>query len=108
MRKERMVGARLPEALMADLEKVEKVEQTDRATTLRKLLHRALRDWKLEHYSGEYAQGRITLAKAAEEAGVSLWEMLDSVRQRRIPAQYSLEDLDHDLAVILRRVGKRT
>lgn len=67
----------------------------------------ATRDWKLEYYSGEYGLGSLTLAKAAEEAGVSLWEMLDYVRRRRIPAQYSLEDLDHDLAVIRQRAGKR-
>lgn len=42
---------------------------------------------KLEHYSQEYGQGRMTLARAAEEADVSIWEMMDYVRQRKIPAQ---------------------
>lgn len=72
-----MVGTRLPESFIADLEKIEQVEQTDRSTVLRKLLYRALRAWKQERYSQEYGQGRMTLARAAEEAGVSLWEMMD-------------------------------
>ena len=81
------------------------VEQSDRSTVVRKLLYRAIRDWKLEYYAQEYGQGRITLGRAAEEAGVSLWEMMDYVRQRKIPAQYSLEDLEHDLDVISGRDG---
>ncbi|MBI2907743.1 MAG: UPF0175 family protein [Chloroflexi bacterium] len=105
MRKGQMVGTRLPESLIADLEKIEKVEQTDRSTVLRKLLSRALREWKLEHYSQEYGQGRMTLARAAEEADVSLWEMMDYVRQKKIPAQYGLEDLEHDLKVIYQRAA---
>ncbi len=107
IKKEQMVGTRLPESLIADLEKVEQVEQTDRSSVLRKLLYRALREWKLEHYSQEYGQDRITLARAAEEAGVSLWEMMEYVRQRKISAQYGLEDLEHDLKIIQQRAGKK-
>ena len=104
-KKERMVGTRLPESLVADLEKVEQAEQTDRSTVLRKLLAHALREWKLEHYSQEYGQGRMTLGKAAEEAGVSLWEMMEYARRKKVPAQYSLEDLQHDLKVLHKRKG---
>ncbi|MEW6033965.1 MAG: UPF0175 family protein [Chloroflexota bacterium] len=105
MKKEQMVGTRLPESLIADLERIERVEQTDRSTVLRKLLYRALREWKLDHYSEEYGQGRMTLARAAEEADVSIWEMMDYVRQKKIPAQYGLEDLEHDLKAINARVS---
>ena len=54
-----------------------------------------------------YSENKITLAKAAEEAGVSLSEMMDYVRQRKIPAQYDLEQLEHDLKVVYQRVGKK-
>ncbi len=108
-KKEQMVGTRLPESVIADLKKIEELEQSDRATVLRKLLQRALKEWELEHYAQEYGQGRVTVEKAAEEAGVSLWEMIDNLRQKKIPAQYSLEDLGHDLTVIRKRaaLGKR-
>lgn len=106
IKKEQMVGTRLPESVIFDLEKIEQAEQSDRSTVLRKLLHRAISDWKLEHYGQEYGQGRMTLARAAEEAGVSIWEMMDYVRQRKIPAQYTLEDLEQDMKLVLRRVGR--
>ena len=57
MRKEQMVGSRLPVELVQDLEMIERVEQTDRSTALRKLLHKAVGDWKREHYARQYGDG---------------------------------------------------
>ena len=49
MRKEQMVGTRLPQDLVRELERIERTEQSDRSTTVRKLLARAIGEWKLEH-----------------------------------------------------------
>jgi predicted HTH domain antitoxin len=103
MRKERRVGFRLPVELVQDLEMIERVEQTDRSTALRKLLHKAVGDWKKEYYARQYGDGRLTLARAAGEANVSLWEMMDFVRRRKIAAQYDLDDLRKDTATALQR-----
>ena len=107
MKKERMVGSRLPGDLLRDLETIERVEQTDRSTAVRKLLYRAVSEWKKEHHARQYGDGKMTLARAAREAGVSLWEMMEYVRRRKIAAQYDLEDLRKDLATVLRRAQKR-
>ena len=37
-----------------------------------------------------------------ETRGVSLWEMMDYARVRKVPAQYDLEDLKRDLGTIRR------
>ena len=103
MRNEQMVGARLPSALVRDLEKIEGAEQTDRSTTVRKLLARAVREWKLEHFAQAYRRGQATLARAAAEAGVTLWEMTAYVHANKIPAQYDTDDLREDLE----RIGAR-
>ena len=44
-----------------------------------------------------------TLARAAREAGVSLWEMMDYVKTKKITAQYDLEDLQRDLKTVAAR-----
>ena len=100
MKKEQTVGARLPLGLVRELELIEEVEQSDRSTTVRRLLASAVRDWKLEHYARQYGEGKVTLARAARDAGVSLWEMMDYARSRKVPAQYELEDLQQDLKTI--------
>lgn len=105
MKKEQMVGTRLPLELLRDLEKIEKAEQADRSTTVRKLLYRAIGEWKVDYYAREYGEGKITLARAAREAGVSLWEMMDYVRQKKIASQYDIEELQKDLATVCGRAG---
>ena len=105
MKKEHMVGARLPPELVRGLELIEDVEQSDRSTTVRRLLSQAIRQWKLEHYVRLYGDGKLTLARAARDAGVSVWEMMDYARARKVPAQYDLEDLERDLGTIRRSLG---
>ncbi len=100
MNKGRVVGARLPLGLVRDLELIEEAEQTDRSSTVRRLLAKAVREWKLEYYARQYGDGKLTLARAAREAGVSLWEMMEYARARKIAAQYDLEDLRQDLETI--------
>jgi predicted HTH domain antitoxin len=51
----------------------------------------------MEHFARQYGAGKLSLARAAREAGVSLWEFQTYVRGQWIPAQYNLGDLAHDL-----------
>lgn len=87
MKTDRMVGTRLPLELVRELELIEDVEQTDRSTTVRRLLSKAIQQWKLEHYVRLYGDGKLTLARAAREAGVSLWEMIRSNTTSRISSE---------------------
>ena len=100
MKKEQMVSTRLPSELVRELAFIEEVEQSDRSTTVRRLLSKAIQQWKLEHYVRLYGDGKLTLARAARGAGVSLWEMMDYARARKVPAQYDLEELQRDLGTI--------
>jgi predicted HTH domain antitoxin len=53
-----------------------------------------------DHYSRLYGSGKLTLARAAREARVSLWEMMDYVKTKKITAQYDLEDFQRDLKTV--------
>jgi Uncharacterised protein family (UPF0175) len=106
-RKEQMVGSRLPPDLVADLAFIEQAEQSDRSTTVRKLLSKAIGSWKMEHFARQYGEGKLTLARAAAEAGVSLWELQDYARQHKVSAQYDLSDLEHDVAVVEARLARK-
>jgi len=105
MKKEEMVAARLPDALVADIKKIESVEQADRSTVLRKLLYKAVVDWKKEYAARLYAEGSITLERAAMDAGVSVREMMEYMKQKKIPAQYDIEDLEEDMKNFYKRMG---
>ena len=100
MKHDTMIGTRLPKDLVRELERIERTEHTDRSTTVRKLLANAVRQWKLEYASKEYATGRASLARSAHDAGVSLWEMTSYLRQQRVPVQYDQEEFSHDLRML--------
>jgi predicted HTH domain antitoxin len=106
MKNDYMVGTRLPKHLVRDLERIEQAEQADRSTTVRKLLAHAIDQWKLDHYATEYGHGKLSLARAAHEANVSLWEFQSYVRDHKITAQYDQEEFEHDLKTIYGRIAK--
>jgi|LGVF01.2.fsa_nt_gb predicted HTH domain antitoxin len=49
-----------------------------------------------------YREGLISIGKAAEIAGVSIWEMHDILAKRKIPLNYYPEDLDHDIETLMK------
>lgn len=107
MRKEQLIASRVPPDLVADLQRIEEVEHLDRSTAVRRLLYAAIREWKLEHATKLYTQNRVTLARAAEDAGVSVREMMEHLRQKKVPVQYDLEEFEQDLKGIYARLGER-
>ena len=97
-----VVSTRVPEDMAKDLEEIEKEEKTDRATVVRKLLAKAISQWKLEMALSLYGDGKITLWKAAMIAGLSVWEMVDIVRKRKIPFHYTYDDFREDFEAALK------
>lgn len=47
-----------------------------------------------------YASGRLSIGKARELTGMTLWEFRQVASSRRVPAHYDLEDFQDDLAVV--------
>lgn len=52
-----------------------------------------------------YAEGRLSIGKARELAGMSLWDFRQLLASRRIPAHYDQDDLDRDV-ITLRKMGR--
>jgi len=60
-------------------------------------------DLKVEMAVHLYAQGRLSIGKASELAGMALWEFRQLLASRRIPPHYDVADLDEDVATLLRK-----
>ena len=52
-----------------------------------------------------YAQRRLSIGKARELAGLTLWEFRQLLASRRIPPHYDEVDLEEDVAT-LRELGR--
>jgi len=92
-----VMTTRVPEELAKEIERIAEVEALDKSTTLKRLLIRAVQAWKMDYALKLYQEGKISIGKAAEMAGVSLWEIGDILVNRRIPIQMDREELEEDL-----------
>jgi predicted HTH domain antitoxin len=97
-----IVSTRVPDDMAKDLEEIEKEEKIDRATVVRKLLAKAIAGWKFEKALTLYCDGKITLWKAAKIADLSLWEMMEIVKERKVPFRYTYEDFREDFETALK------
>lgn len=53
-----------------------------------------------KHILELYKDGKVTLWRAAELAGLSLWEMIDKVKEQKIPVKYDIDDAKEDLRLV--------
>lgn len=95
------ISFRADKDILQDISKVEKEWHADRSETIRRLLAEALRSWKIEGALDELKEHKISIGKAAKLCGLSLWELLDLVKQKNIDwTGYSKEDLERDLKAL--------
>jgi predicted HTH domain antitoxin len=52
-----------------------------------------------------YQEGKIAKSKAAELAGISLWEMMDLIEQAAVPARYSLAEALEEVRQIVAKAA---
>ena len=92
-----VVSARLPKEMVDLIEEIAREEKVDKSTVLNRALDHYTREWKLQRALESYREGAATLPRAAEIAGLSVWEMIDIISKRKIQPQYDIEDLEEDL-----------
>ena len=93
------ISLRIDDSVLDDLAKVEKKWQTDRSEAVRRLLLNSVKEWKIENALEEIKQHKKSIGKAAEECGLSKWEILELIKTKNIDwTGYSKEDLEKDLA----------
>ena len=88
---------RLPIEVDKEIEKIAVLEDSDKSKLIRELIVLGIRERKLEEGLRVYQEGRVSLWKAARLAGISLWKMIDIIRERKIVLQYGERELNEDL-----------
>jgi predicted HTH domain antitoxin len=93
-----VVAARLPKDVVREIERIAAEEELDKSSVVARATDLFIRHWKLEKALKLYEDGRITAQKAADVAALSIWEFIEELERRKIPAQYSagefLEDFE--------------
>jgi len=70
----------------------------DRASLLKRLLRRGYADYRCETACAAYRRGEVSLSRAAEMAGLSLYDLLGRFSADRLELNLTAEDLKRELA----------
>ena len=68
------ITSRLPDKMVEEIERIAKLENLDRSSVVRRLLNKAIPEWKLEYALKLYQHKEISLGKAAELSSLSIWK----------------------------------
>ena len=93
------ISTRVPDELEAELDAYLDEENLDRSTAVRKLLSEGLDEWRREQALDQFAAGSITFSKAAEMAGMSVWDFAQLAKERDI-TWVADDHLDADLEAL--------
>ena len=78
------ISVRIPEELKDEIEGLIMEEGLEESVALRKLLTMAISEWKRERALKLLSEGRISYMKAAEKAGMNVWDFAEFVREKKI------------------------
>ncbi len=88
------LAARVSKEISDLIAEISAEEKLDRSSVVRRLLDIGVREWRIQNALERYGQGSITVPRAAELAGVSIYEMISILEERKIPYRYDLSDLE--------------
>jgi len=94
MPKTRNLTVRLDEKTFKEVERAAEHEKSDKSTVARKLLTIGIQEAKKIQALNMYREGKCSLWKAAQTAGIPLREMIELAEERRVPLHISPEDAD--------------
>jgi predicted HTH domain antitoxin len=95
------LNIRIPKKLARELEALAEVEHVAKIDMARQLLWEGIARRKKEVALKLYEQGQVSKSRAAELAGLSLWEFTELVERRGMRWDYSLEEAKQELQRVL-------
>ncbi|TVP76723.1 MAG: hypothetical protein EA353_11600 [Puniceicoccaceae bacterium] len=92
------VSTRLSEDELGLLDSMAARTGLDRATMTKTLLRRGLEQLRFDEAVAAYRASRVTLSRAAEMAGISIWDFIGRMDQQDLTLHYGIGELEEDLS----------
>ncbi len=92
-----VLTTRIPDDLLKSIQEIEKEERAERAEVVRRLLDRAVHDWKMAKALKMVQEGHWTVRRAARFAGLTYHEILDKMADLGIDSGPTLKELREGL-----------
>jgi len=92
------LAVRIPKEIEKEIFEVAEREKLDKATVVRTLLEMGIVEWRKQTALDLLRDGKVTFAKAAEMAKLSLWEFADLVKQRNVEwVRHTPEEIEREI-----------
>ena len=78
------ISARIPVEPEKYLENYMKEEHLEKSAAVRRLLFKSLKEWKIEYALKLLEEGRTTVSKGAEIAGMDIWSFIAKIRESKV------------------------
>lgn len=96
----KVMSVRIPDDLEKSLLEFSEKESKPTSEVIRELLEKGLKEKRIESALELYKKGEVTLWKAASIADVSLWKMIEELKENKIEVQYGQKELEEDLKAL--------
>lgn len=92
------LAVRIPAEIEKEILEMVEHEKLDKATVVRTLIEMGIVEWRKQTALELLRDGKVTFAKAAEMARLSLWELADLVKQRNVEwVRYTPEEVEREI-----------
>ena len=96
----------IPEELKKEIDNLKEMYKEEQSSLIRRLLWRSINEEKTDFAIKEYLNEKISMGKAAEIAGISIWEMLDELKKRDITLKYKISEAQSEIENLLKKYEK--
>jgi predicted HTH domain antitoxin len=102
--KSNQINLRVPSEVVEDLDVLAKQSHLTRIDVARQILLEGVEQRKRERALQLYRESRVSKSRAAELAGISLWQLMDTLEQTAVPAAYTLQEAVDDVRRLITSV----
>lgn len=102
----RKITIMMPDDLKKEIDSLKTLYNEEQSSLIRRLLKKSINEEKIELAVKMYIDEKISLGKASELAGISIWEMFDELKRRNIALKYKISDAELELNKILKKYEK--
>ncbi len=91
------ISTRLDPEEVKLLESLAELSGLDRSTLVKSLLRRGMKELRLDHAAEALRKEKVTLSRAAELAGLNVWDFVAGMQGMGLELHYGVDELDQDL-----------
>ena len=97
------VTVTISDNLLKEIDEIAKERHEDRSAALRQVLSIGINEVKIKDALDSYIRGKVSIEKAAELAGVSIWKIIELLKEKKVPLRYSAEDAEKEIKAIMEK-----